>query len=160
IRTEFVPALQRLLAGTAVGLIQNRRPLSALGTDEDSLTDIIQEPANRFGIVLEPGLLRQIKADFVGADALPLLAYALKALYDREGGNHRLTLQGYQDLGGLQEPIGRRLQLVLSHAEPTKEEERALKRAFTRHLICVDEGAVEGPRRMGHAEQRAKLPQR
>jgi len=48
---------------------------------------------------------------------------------------------------------------VLSDPEPTEDEARALRRAFTRHLIRVDEGAVEGERLLRRVAPRASLPQ-
>src|SRR5271169_1896309 len=153
IRTEFVPRLEAVFAGPEVRLRQV--PLSAIG----SLAEIIEKPADRFGIELEPGLSEQIVEDVHTADALPLLAYTLKALHDRSGADRRLTLDGYRTIGGVQGAIAANLELVLSDPEPTAEETGALQRAFTRHLIRVDEGAVEGERLLRRVVPRASLPQ-
>ena len=67
-------------------------------------------------------------------------------------------LDEYQTLGGVQGAIAAKLQLVLTDPEPTAEEARALRRAFTRHLIRVDEGAVEGERLLRRVVPRASLP--
>ena len=75
-----------------------------------------------------------------------MLAYTLKALNDRAGTARRLTLDDYRSLGGVQGAIGAKLESVLSDPEPTADETRALQRAFTRHFVRVDEGAVEGER--------------
>ncbi len=152
IRTEFVPRLEAVFAGTEVRLRQ--APLSAIG----SLAEIIEKPAERFGIELEPGLTERIIEDVRAADALPLLAYTLKALEDREGADFRLTLDGYRALGGVRGAIGAALELVLRDPEPTEEEVRALRRTFTRHLIRVDAGAVEGERMLRRVADRARLP--
>ena len=88
-----------------------------------------------------------------------MLAYTLKALYDRAGANRRLTLDNYRTLGGVQGAIAAKLASVLSDPEPTAEEIRALRRAFTRYLIRVDEGAVEGERLLRRVVPRASLPQ-
>jgi hypothetical protein len=69
IRTEFIPRLEEVFAGTEFRLRQS--PLNAIG----SLAEIIEEPAERFGLELEPGLSAQIIKDVHNADALPLLAY-------------------------------------------------------------------------------------
>jgi hypothetical protein len=153
IRTEFVPRLEAVVAGTEVRLRQT--PLSAIG----SLAEVIEKPAERFGIELEPGVSEQIVADVRSADALPLLAYTLKELHDRGAGDRRLTLDEYHSLGGVQGAIAEKLDEVLSDPEPTEEESRALQRAFTRHLIRVDEGAVEGERLLRRVVPRASLPQ-
>jgi hypothetical protein len=96
IRTEFVPRLEACFAGIEVRLRQ--APLSAIG----SLAEIIEKPAERFGLELEPGLSEQIVEDVRTADALPLLAYTLKELHDRGGEDRRLTLDEYRSLGGVQ----------------------------------------------------------
>jgi hypothetical protein len=153
IRTEFVPRLEAVFAGTEVRLRQ--APLSAIG----SLAEVIEKPAERFGIELEPGLSERIVEDVHTADALPLLAYTLKELYDRGGADRCLTLDEYQSLGGVQGAIAAKLEMVLSDPEPTADESRALQRAFTRYLIRVDEGAVEGERLLRRVVSRASMPQ-
>ena len=153
IRTEFVPRLEAIFAGSEIRLRQ--APLSAIG----SLAEIIEKPADRFGLELEPGLSERIVEDVHTADALPLLAYTLKALNDRAGTARRLTLDDYRSLGGVQGAIGAKLESVLSDPEPTADENRALQRAFTRHLVRVDEGAVEGERLLRRVVPRASLPQ-
>jgi len=152
IRTEFVPRLESTFAGPEVRLRQ--APLSAIG----SLAEIIEKPAERFGLDLEPGLSDRIVEDVHTADALPLLAYTLKELHDRGGKDRRLTLDEYQRLGGVQGAITAKLASVLSDPEPTAEEARALRRAFIRYLIRVDEGAVEGERLLRRVVPRASLP--
>jgi hypothetical protein len=152
IRTEFVPRLETRFAGPEIRLRQ--APLSAIG----SLAEIIEKPADRFGLELEPGLSERIVEDVHTADALPLLAYTLKALHDRAGTARRLTLDDYQALGGVQGAIAAKLEVVLSDPEPTAEEARALQRAFTRYLTRVDEGAVEGERLLRRVVARASLP--
>jgi len=152
IRTEFVPRLETTFTGSEIRLRQ--APLSAIA----SLAEIIEKPADRFGLELEPGLSERIVEDVHTADALPLLAYTLKALHDRAGTDRRLTLDGYRSLGGVQGAIGAKLELVLSDPEPTAEEARGLQHAFTRHLIRVDEGAVEGERLLRRVVPRASLP--
>jgi hypothetical protein len=153
IRTEFSPRLEAIFAGSEIRLRQ--APLSAIG----SLAEIIEKPADRFGLELEPGLSERIVEDVHTADALPLLAYTLKALNDRAGTARRLTLDDYRSLGGVQGAIGAKLESVLSDPEPTAEETRALQRAFTRHLIRVDEGAFEGERLLRRVVPRTSLPQ-
>jgi WD40 repeat protein len=152
IRTEFVPRLEAIFAGPEVRLRQ--APLSAIG----SLAEIIEKPAERFGLELEPGLSERITEDVHTADALPLLAYTLKALNDRAGADRRLTLDGYRTLGGVQGAIAAKLESVLSDPEPTAAEVRALQRVFTRYLIRVDEGAVEGDRLLRRVVPRTSVP--
>jgi hypothetical protein len=67
IRTEFVPRLEAAFAGPELRLRQ--APLSTIG----SLAEIIEKPAERFGLALEAGLTERIIEDVRTADALPLL---------------------------------------------------------------------------------------
>jgi len=59
----------------------------------------------------------------------------------------------------VQGAIAAKLETVLSDPEPTADEARALQRAFTRYLIRVDEGAVEGERLLRRVVSRASMPQ-
>jgi hypothetical protein len=122
IRTEFVPRLEAVFPGPEVRLRQ--APLSAIG----SLAEIIEKPADRFGLELEPGLSERIVEDVHTADALPLLAYTLKALHDRSSSDRRLTLDSYQTLGGVQGAIAAKLQFVPTDPEPTAEEDHPVAR--------------------------------
>jgi hypothetical protein len=61
-------------------------------------------------------------------------------------------------LGGIQGAIAAKLETVLTDPEPTMEEAAALRRAFTRRLIWVDEGAVEGERLLRRVVARTSLP--
>jgi WD40 repeat protein len=152
IRTEFVPRLEAFFAGSNVRLRQ--APLSGIV----SLAEVIEKPADRFGLELEPGLSERIVEDVQTADALPLMAYTLKELSDHCGPNRRLTCDDYRTLGGVRGAIAAKLALVLSDPEPTAEEAGSLRRAFTRYLIRVDEDAVEGERLLRRVAPRASLP--
>ena len=71
-------------------------PLSA-----EELERAIRLPAERVGVIFEPGLVAQIVADVIEQPgALPLLQYALTELFEhREGG--QLTSRAYQEIGGV-----------------------------------------------------------
>jgi hypothetical protein len=103
IRTEFVPRLEAVFAGTEVRLLQ--APLSAIG----SLTEVIEKPAERFGIELEPGLTGRIVEEVREAQALPLLAFTLKALNEHGGTDRRLTLDEYRSQPGFPDKIQPRI---------------------------------------------------
>jgi tetratricopeptide (TPR) repeat protein len=75
----------------------------------DALESIIRGPARRSGVQLEDALVARILAD-TGQEPgrLPLLAYALEQQYCAQKAGQRLTLAGYDSLGGLRGAIGRR----------------------------------------------------
>ena len=151
IRTEFLPALERTLPAQV--RLQNRslRPIAAV-------SEAIEKPAARFGIRLEHGLVGRMVEDTRGADALPLLAYTLRELYEKYGGDDLLTVAEYQQLGGVEGAIERKLTEALTDPAPTLEELAAFRRSFVRHLVRVDENAVEGERYLRTAARRDTLP--
>ena len=151
IRTEFLPALERTLPAQL--RLQNRslRPIAAL-------SEVIEKPAARFGIRLENGLTGRMVEETRGADALPLLAYTLRELYEKYGGDDLLTVAEYEQLGGVEGAIERKLTEALADPSPTPEELAAFRRSFVRQLVRVDENAVEGERYLRTAARRDSLP--
>jgi WD40 repeat protein len=140
IRTEFVPALQRTWPTEVRLRDAPLRPMSAL-------SEVIEKPAERFGIRLEAGFVGRIVEDTRGGDALPLLAYTLRELYEKHGReSKRFNVAQYEELGGVEGAIERKIREALSDPAPTSGELAALRRCFVRHLIRVDETAIEGAR--------------
>ncbi len=152
IRTEFMPALERALPSAVRFHDMSLRPIS-------SLAEIIEKPAARFGIELEPGLAARMVEDTRGADALPLLAYTLRELNEKYGDDKVLTVAEYEQLGGVKGAIEQKLREALSDPRPTDQELAAFRRCFVRHLVRVDEGAVEGERYLRRAAARETLPE-
>ena len=151
IRTEFMPALERALPPAVRFHDMSLRPIS-------SLAEIIEKPAARFGIELQPGLAGRMVEDTSGADALPLLAYTLRELNEKYGDDKLLTVPEYEELGGVKGAIEQKLREALSDPRPTDQELAAFRRCFVRHLVRVDEGAVEGERYLRRAAARDALP--
>ena len=139
IRTEFMPALERKLPPAVRLNDQSLRPLIAL-------SEIIEKPAARFGIELEAGLTGRMVEDTRGADALPLLAYTLHEIHERYSADKLLTIVEYEQLGGVEGAIEKKLHEALSDPEPAPQEFQAFRRCFVRQLVRVDENAVEGER--------------
>ena len=61
----------------------------------------IEEPAARYGVEIEPGLVEQMVTDASGADALPLLAFTLQRLWRQYAPGGRLRKADYDSLGKL-----------------------------------------------------------
>ena len=49
------------------------------------LPEVIKRPAQRAGLDFAPGLVERMVEETTGGDALPLLAYTLRELYQRAG---------------------------------------------------------------------------
>ncbi len=62
---------------------------------------VIQQPAQRAGLQFAPGLVEQMVEETTGGDALPLLAYTLRELYQQAGADGDVTVAEYQALGGV-----------------------------------------------------------
>ena len=151
IRTEFIPRLQLALPSDVRLHEVSLRPIAALA-------EIIEKPAARFGIELEEGLPIRMVEDTRGADALPLLAYTLRELYEKYGDDNLLTIAEYEQFGGVEGAIENKLHEALSDPKPTAAEIAAFRRCFVRQLVRVDESAVEGERYLRTVVTRDALP--
>ncbi|MGH6896991.1 MAG: TIR domain-containing protein [Geminicoccaceae bacterium] len=152
IRTEFMPALERTLPPAVRLHDRSLRPLTAL-------SEVIEKPAARFGIELEEGLTGRMVEDTRGADAVPLLAYTLRELYETYGDDDLLKVTEYEQLGGVEGAIEKKLHEALSDPAPTAQELAAFRRCFVRQLVRVDESAIEGERYLRTAVARDALPE-
>jgi hypothetical protein len=115
----------------------------------ERLADIIDGPARVAAIRLEPGLSARILKDVGSPEALPLLAFALRELYERHGRDKRLSVLEYEALGDpaaglspLDNAIRRKAEETLAAAAPSAEETAALKEAFVGGLVKVNEDGV------------------
>ncbi|MEM7583634.1 MAG: TIR domain-containing protein, partial [Acidobacteriota bacterium] len=90
--------------------IQRIGPLTTEG-----LAEVIAGPARIAGIDLEEGLRERMLADAQDDHALPLLAFALRELYQRFGRDRRLTIREYRDeLGGLGGSVAKAAEAALA----------------------------------------------
>jgi WD40 repeat protein len=122
------------------------------------LPEIIQRPAQRAGLDFEPGLVERMVSDAAGGDALPLLAYTLRELYERSGPDGRIGSTDYDSVGGVVGALQRRAdQLVADltrrghgdHILPTllklatiDGESEPIRRRLPRAELTPDEDAV------------------
>jgi Sulfatase-modifying factor enzyme 1 len=115
-----------------------------------ALHQMIVRPAERAALEFEPGLPEQLVED-TGSEpgALPLLAYALDALYTccRREARSVITFADYKEIGGVQGAIARRADAVLDTL-PFDNDQRAdlVQRVFTQ-LVAVDERGTAVRRR-------------
>jgi hypothetical protein len=97
IRTDSFPELQ-----------SHRRfqDLNARGYDLRALPvfrfdTVVEEPAKRYGVKVEHGLVDALMEDAPKEDALPLLAFALQRLWRQYSASGALTKDNYDKVGGL-----------------------------------------------------------
>jgi WD40 repeat protein/energy-coupling factor transporter ATP-binding protein EcfA2 len=72
------------------------------------LPEVIQRPAQRAGLEFAPGLVERMVEETSGGDALPLLAYTLRELYQRTGPDGRVSAADYEAVGGVVGALQRR----------------------------------------------------
>ncbi|MEV0380316.1 hypothetical protein [Nonomuraea sp. NPDC050643] len=162
-RRRFVEALVELSRSAAVvisvrgdffgrcaaypGLLETmRRPEIVAPMDEARLRRVIEEPAARSGLTLEPGLteliLEELRAPDGTAYPLPLLSHALLATWQRRTGG-TLTMAGHRAAGGVARALAMTGEETLRRLGA--ESEPVARELLTR-LVRVDEQA-DGLRR-------------
>ncbi|HEY4934691.1 MAG TPA: TIR domain-containing protein [Terriglobales bacterium] len=111
----------------------------------ERVREIIEGPARVAGVLVDEALVTTAIADARTADALPLLAFTLRELYDNAASSGRLTVEAYRELGEagaqlspLENAVRRKADEVLAAAKPTPEDLQALKVAFIPAMVCVN----------------------
>ena len=96
-RSDFLAALQNHPA--TLDLTCELMAVGPMSAGE--VAQVIEEPAKAAGLELEPGLVHAMLSDTDTDDALPLLAFTLRELFDHFGDDGRLDMKEYHELGGL-----------------------------------------------------------
>jgi WD40 repeat protein len=141
-----LPALAPALAGGQVVV----GPLS-----RDGLRMAVLGPAARAGLAVEPGLVEVLLAELgahPGADpepaALPLLAHALRATWQR-GDGRSLTVAGYRAAGGIANAVAETAEAIHAGLDAGG---RAALRAGLLRMVSVTESGTVARRRAALAE--------
>ena len=141
LRSEF---LGRLRAAEKDGLTIRFEEVSLAPMPMAQIPAIITGPARVAGLVVEEAFVQQAAADAQTEDALPLLAFALRELYERFGGDGHLSLADYQALGDaqgspLENAVRRRADEVLTELQPSDEQMKALRDAFVPAMVRIEQ---------------------
>jgi WD40 repeat protein len=116
----------------------------------DRIRSVIEGPAEVAAVTLGEGLADRILGDVgTSLDALPLLAFTLRTLYERGGQDKKLTVDDYEALGDrehglnpLENAVRRIAEETLAAAAPSPQELAALREAFVGHLVRVNDEGV------------------
>jgi tetratricopeptide (TPR) repeat protein len=106
---------------------------------------IVEGPAKIVGLAIGQGLVSALMRDAKTHDALPLVAFVLRRLYDRRSGNI-LTQEQYESmrdgkLSALEVAVRDAANEAIARENPTQEALDALREAFATDLVRVnDEG--------------------
>ncbi|GGX89819.1 hypothetical protein GCM10007160_16520 [Litchfieldella qijiaojingensis] len=137
LRSDFLGALQEHPAWRDVTLM----PLTVEPLSVEGFSAVIEGPAELAGLDLEPGLVQAMVADTATEDALPLLAFTLRELWEKGRADGCLTLAEYRDgLGGLHGSVAKAAEAVLEAAAPSREQRQALRAALFALVRLDDEG--------------------
>lgn len=101
---------------------------------------VIEGPAELAGLKIEPGLADRMVADSRTGDALPLLGFTLRELWERYGKDGDLTLTEYEHLGGLERSVQVAAEGVLAARPLSADEKEALRRALLQMCRINEEG--------------------
>lgn len=128
------------------------------------IPQIIEGPARVAGLGLDDSFVQQAARDAETEDALPLLAFALRELYDTAADDNYLSHDEYTALGDqalgltpLENAVRRAADHVLADAAPGPEDLAALRDAFVPDMVRInDQGEyVRQPARMDQLPARA-----
>ncbi len=110
------------------------------------IPQIIEGPARVAGLTIEDGLSAQAAKDAETDDALPLLAFALRELYDRGGDDNYLTINEYAALGDpkegltpLENAVRKAADEVLDETNPSDEQLLALRDSFVPAMVQIND---------------------
>ena len=152
LRTDFLPKCS-LYEGLSQKVEQHKLLVSPLKYEQIKATII--RPAQKVGLVCEPSLIYTMLLDVSGAPGeLPLLQYTLLELWQHrrinaEAGLARLTLDVYQELGGIRGTLQKRATEVFYSL--TEQEQTIAKRIFLA-LTQLGEGTEDTRRRVAKSE--------
>jgi hypothetical protein len=140
LRSDYLGQLQQAPALTAPFEEFSLKPMPLA-----RVRDIILGPARVAGLTVDDALVMAAMNDAATDDALPLLAFALRELYDRFGQSGRLTVEAYKSLGDdtaqlspLENAVRRKADEVLSAVKPAPEDLQVLKEAFVPAMVRVN----------------------
>ena len=152
LRTDFLPKCM-LYEGLSTYVEQHRLTVTPLKYEQIKAT--IVRPAQKVGLVCEPNLVYTMLLDISGAPGeLPLLQYTLLELWQRrrlnkEGSIARLTLEAYQELGGVRGTLQKRA-TDLFHS--LSESEQPIAKRIFLALTQLGEGTEDTRRRVMKSE--------
>jgi tetratricopeptide (TPR) repeat protein len=114
----------------------------------NQIPKIVEGPAGIAALTIDKGLPQRVAEDVKSAEALPLVAFALRELFERYGHERRLTISDYEKLADpaaglspMENAVRRRADDVLSSMRPSARDLEELKRAFIPGLVTVrDDG--------------------
>jgi tetratricopeptide (TPR) repeat protein len=143
LRSDHLGELQ-----AAPGLATEFEEFSLRPLPIERMGEIVRGPARIAGLEVEESLVARIMQDARTTDALPLVAFALRRLYDQFGADGKLQLVEYESLrdavaglSPLETVVRDTAARVIDDIRPSEDELKVLREAFIPGLVKVnDEG--------------------
>jgi AAA ATPase domain/TIR domain len=144
LRSDFLSLFQT--SRDLEGLVYETLPVAPM--QQRVLPLIIEAPAKQGGIRIEPGLVQLMVQDSVSGEALPLLAFTLRQMYDRYArACGALRIPDYLEMGGVEGAVRTVAERALADANPDDRQLAALRKAFVPGLVDITEsGKYTGAR--------------
>jgi WD40 repeat protein len=140
VRTDFLPAIQTCAELTGWNDCTDNYTVALMKPER--FYEVIRGPAEKVGLAFESdALVDQIVKDTGTRDALPLLAFTMRELYEQFGDDKLFTFDEYRKrLGGLEGCLNQVAnELFTSKGLSGEESQRLLLLAFSSHLVRVNE---------------------
>ncbi len=152
LRADF---LDRAIQTHAFGELTRQGLVLVTAPSREDLAESVAMPAQQVGLQFEAGLVERIVRDVdEETGAMPLLQHAMAELVASRDGR-RLTVAGYEAIGGVTGALGRRAEAVYRELPP---EAQALARQAFLRLVAVDELRDDTRRRVRLTELSALSP--
>ena len=149
LRSDFLSVFQSQPA--LLGLEVELLPVGPMAVED--VAEVIEGPARVAGLELETGLVQAMLADTGSNDALPLLAFTLRELWEHGRADGRLDVAEYRERGALHHTLGRAAEDVITTLSLSSDQQQALRRAFIAMVRLGDDD-----RRVRHAVRWNDLP--
>lgn len=135
-RSDYLEALQKSESLQGIGF----KSLSVGPMSHEGMGQVIVQPARLGQIILEDGLADLLLHDTSSADALPLLAFTLRAMWERFSDDRLLEISEYHELGGLKGAVAQVADETLDAALELGRK-KDLRKAFLRLARPTEGGA-------------------
>ena len=146
-------SVESLLQRVAALELDAPKPLYLPPLASGAYRDVILKPAEVYSrkvqrLIIAPALADRLVADATGADALPLLAFTLSRLFKLHAAGQDLTLEQYEDSGGMGGSVTLALTQARKQAGAAGGEEN-LRRLIVPGLATWDAAAGAAKRLVG-----------
>lgn len=143
LRSEFLEAFQQLncIRSPLYDKPMEYLPITLDPMPKERFREIITGPAELAGLTIDEDLVGEMVQNTKHPDALPLLAYTLRRMWDDEKirKDYRFELQEYVDLGKLEGSVKQAANEALAPERRTPEEIDQVRTAFIPHLVGISD---------------------